>query len=69
VARNKRILKIVTVKSAEEALGAANDFEPILAFVGSFSTKNLNLKAPYVDTLKDPEALADMVEDVIKKEP
>jgi molybdopterin-guanine dinucleotide biosynthesis protein B len=68
VARDKRILKIATVKSAEEALGVANDLEPILAFVGPFSTKNLNLKAPYVDTLKDPEALADMVEDFIKKE-
>jgi molybdopterin-guanine dinucleotide biosynthesis protein B len=64
---NKGIFKIVTVKSAEEALEASSSIASILAFVGPFSTKNLNLKAHYVDALEDPEGLADIVEDALKK--
>lgn len=67
VAKDKGICKIVTVKSAEEALEASKSFRPILVFVGPFSTKNLDLGVPYVDALKDPERLADVVEDALKK--
>ena len=67
VSKNKSIRKIVAVKSAEEALEAINNFEPILAFTGPYSTENLNTKIPYVNVLKNPKKIADIVEKVIKK--
>jgi len=67
VARNKRIYKIVTVKSADEAYRAMNSFEPILVFVGPFSTEKLRLETPYVDALKNPKKLTDVVESVLSK--
>jgi len=65
VSRNKDIYKIVTVKSAEEAIEAVKTFEPILAFTGPYSTENLNLKIPYVDLLKNPKKIADVVEKAV----
>jgi len=65
VNKNKNIHKIVTVKSANEAIDALKDFEPVLAFTGSYSTEKLNLKIPHVDVLKNPEKIADIVEKVI----
>ena len=67
VARNRRIYKIVTVKSADEAYEAMNSFEPILVFVGPFSTEKLNLETPYLDAVKSPKKLADIVENVLDK--
>jgi len=67
VARNRRIYKIVTVKSADEAHEAVSSFWPLLAFVGPFSTENLDLKVPYVDAMKDPEKLAYIVENALDK--
>jgi len=67
VARNRRIYKIVTVKSADEAYKAMNSFEPILVFVGPFSTEKLKLETPYVDALKNPKRLADLLENVLSK--
>jgi molybdopterin-guanine dinucleotide biosynthesis protein B len=68
VSKNKDIDKIVNVKSAEEALEAAKDFKPILAFTGPYSTENLKMKIPYVDILKNPEKIADIVEKLVKKD-
>jgi molybdopterin-guanine dinucleotide biosynthesis protein MobB len=62
VVEQRYIYKIVTVKYIKEALEAAKSFKPILAFVGPCSTENLNLEIPYVDVLKNPEAIADIVE-------
>jgi len=67
VARNKDIYKIVAVKSAEEALESVRAFEPVLAFTGPYSTENLNLKVPYVDLHKNPEKIADLVENVVTR--
>jgi molybdopterin-guanine dinucleotide biosynthesis adapter protein len=67
VGRNENVHKIVVVKSAEEALGAEKSFVPILAFAGSFSTLNLDLRVPYVDVLEEPEKLAGIVEEIVKK--
>ncbi len=67
VGKNRSIEKIVVAKSEEEALEALKSFEPILAFTGSYSTEKLNLKAPYVDTLKNPEKIADIVEKTVRK--
>jgi len=67
VSINRDVQKIVAVKSAEEALEAVKIFKPILALTGPHSTKNLNLKVPYIDVLKNPEKIADLVEKVARK--
>jgi len=66
VERYRNLWKIVAIKNAEEALDASKRFKPLLAFVGSFSTKNLNVSAPYVDVLATPEKLVRMVTDKIE---
>jgi len=68
VAKKSNIQKIVVVKSEDEALEALNSFKPILAFTGPYSTENLNLKVPYVDVLKNPEEIADIVEKTVRKD-
>ncbi len=65
VSKKKDIHKIVVVGSAKEASEAAKNFKPILAFTGPYSTEKLNLKIPYVDVLKNPEKIADIVEKVV----
>jgi len=65
VSKKKDMHKIVVVGSAKEASGATKNFKPILAFTGSYSTEKLNLKIPYVDVLKNPEKIADIVEKAV----
>jgi len=65
VGNKKDIRKIVVVRSAKEISEAANNIKPILAFTGSCSTKNLNPKIPYVNVLKNPEKIADIVEKAV----
>ena len=65
VNKNKGIQKIVVVKSEKEALEALKSSKPILAFTGPYSTENLKLKIPYVNGLKNPEKIADIVEKTI----
>ncbi len=67
LSKNNRIPKIITVKSAEEAKESLKIFKPILAFTGPYPTESPNLKIPYIDMLKNPEKLADMVEKIVKK--
>jgi len=67
VGKNQNIPKIVAVKSTEEALEASKNFEPILAFTGSFPTEILNLKVPYISVLENSEKIADLVEKVVGK--
>ncbi|MEM3458878.1 MAG: molybdopterin-guanine dinucleotide biosynthesis protein B [Candidatus Bathyarchaeia archaeon] len=68
VNKNENIPKIAVVKSEREALEILNNFKPVLAFTGPFSTEKMNLKVPYVDVLKNPEKIADIVEKLaIKK--
>jgi len=62
VSKNENIPKIVVAKSKEEALEALDQFKPILAFTGPYSTEKMNSKVPYVDVLKKPEKIADIVE-------
>jgi len=64
--KKKAIQKIVVVKSQKEALEALKLFKPILAFVGAYSTESLKLKIPYVDVLKNPEKIADIIEKDVK---
>jgi molybdopterin-guanine dinucleotide biosynthesis protein B len=67
VGKNYDILKIVTVKSAEEALEASKTFKPILAFTGLYSIETLNLNIPYINVLKNREKIADVVEKNVRK--
>jgi molybdopterin-guanine dinucleotide biosynthesis protein B len=65
VAGKKHIAKIVVVGSAKEVSEATKNFKPILAFTGPYSAEKLNLKIPYVDVLKNPEKIADIVEKAV----
>ena len=65
VAGKKDIPKIVVVRSAKEVSEAAKNFKPILAFTGPCSTEKLNLEIPYVNVLKNPEKIADIVEKIV----
>jgi molybdopterin-guanine dinucleotide biosynthesis protein B len=66
VSNNKRICKIVAVKSAEEAEEAMKNFRGILAFSGPYSTESMNLKIPYINVLRNPEKIADVAEKVLR---
>ena len=68
VSKKKSINKIVVVKSAEEALQAVKDFKPMLAFTGLCSTETLNVKTPYVDVLRYPKRIPDIVENSLKRD-
>lgn len=65
--KTEDIPKIVAVKNKEEALEASKQFKPILAFAGPYPTKALHLKAPYFDVLRNPDKLASMIIEKIKK--
>jgi molybdopterin-guanine dinucleotide biosynthesis protein B len=65
VSKNRGIQKIVVAKSEREALEALKSFNPILAFTGPYSTENLKLKIPYIDVLKNPEKIANIIEKTI----
>jgi molybdopterin-guanine dinucleotide biosynthesis protein B len=62
VAKKRNVPKIVTVKSMKETMNALESFKPILAFSGPYCTKSLNTKIPYVNSLKSPQRLADIIE-------
>jgi molybdopterin-guanine dinucleotide biosynthesis protein MobB len=66
VGMDRNVQKIVVVGSEEEALRAMKDYEPILALVKPYSTKNLNLKISHVDFLKNPKKIADIIENLIE---
>ena len=67
VGKNPNMPKIVTVKSAEEALEASKTFKPIIAFTGLYSIETLNLNIPYINVLENREKIADMVEENVRK--
>jgi molybdopterin-guanine dinucleotide biosynthesis protein MobB len=67
VGKNYDILKIVTVKSAEEALEASKVFKPILAFTGLYSIETLNLNIPCINVLKNREKIVGLVETKCQK--
>ncbi|NWF87569.1 molybdopterin-guanine dinucleotide biosynthesis protein B [Candidatus Bathyarchaeota archaeon] len=65
VSRNRSIHKIVAVKSKEEVSEAIRKFRPLLAFTGPYSAKEMDAKIPYVDVLKNPEKIAEIVEKAV----
>jgi len=67
VGKNYDIPKIVTVKSAKEALEASETFKPILTFTGLYSIETLNLNVPYLNVLENKKEIMDIVEKNAKK--
>jgi molybdopterin-guanine dinucleotide biosynthesis protein len=67
VSTKKNVSKIVIVKSMKEAINALESFKPILAFSGPYSTEALDVEIPYADALKNPEKLADIIENELLK--
>ncbi len=67
VGKNHDVPKIVTVKSAKEALEASETFKPILTFTGLYSIETLNLNVPYLNVLQNREKIVDIVEKNVKK--
>ncbi|MBE0519623.1 molybdopterin-guanine dinucleotide biosynthesis protein B [Candidatus Bathyarchaeota archaeon] len=67
VGKNHDIPKIVTVKSAKEALEALETFKPILAFTGLYSIETLNLNVPYLNVFENRKEIVDIVEKNVRK--
>jgi molybdopterin-guanine dinucleotide biosynthesis protein B len=63
VSKKRNIPKIAVVKTADEAVNAAETYKPIIAFSGPYNTENLKFQIPYADALKNPEKLANLIEE------
>jgi len=62
VEQNFTVPKIVAAKTAEEILDASKRCKPILTFVGPIPEEAAKLNIPYIDTLKEPEKLVNLVD-------
>jgi len=62
VEQNPAVPKIVAAKTTNEILEASKRCKPILSFVGPIPTEAAKLNIPYIDILKEPERLVDMVD-------
>ncbi|UCD26923.1 MAG: molybdopterin-guanine dinucleotide biosynthesis protein B [Candidatus Bathyarchaeota archaeon] len=62
VGQNPQVPKVVAAKTTSEALGASEHYTSILSFVGPIQKEATKLKIPYVDVLKEPEKLVNLVD-------
>lgn len=62
VVNDSRIDKILVVSSAEEAAKDIMTFHPIIAMTGPVEPKIKQRQIPYIDVMKNPEKLADLIE-------
>ncbi len=67
VRRDLTVLKIVAIKSLEEAVDASKHFSPIIAFTGAGVSVARNVGVPTVDVLREPEKLVGIVEKALKE--
>jgi len=67
VAKDRKIYKIVVLSSEEQAAEDLKIFEPILAFTGPYHLKTTGKRPPYVDILRSPQELVDLVEKLVSK--
>ena len=65
-ALDKHFPKIVVAESAEDVAETVGTFEPILAFSGSYNAGRDYPAIPYVDVLRNPKKLADVVEKLVE---
>jgi len=63
VGQDPAVPKIVAVKAVDEVSEASSRYKPILTFVGPIPTEAARLEIPYVDVLKEPDRLVDMVDE------
>jgi molybdopterin-guanine dinucleotide biosynthesis protein MobB len=61
IGQNLAVPKIVAVKKIDEVLEASEYYKPILTFVGPILIEGAKPKIRYVDVLKEPEKLVDLV--------
>jgi molybdopterin-guanine dinucleotide biosynthesis protein B len=61
IGENLTVPKIVAVKTTDEALEASGHYNPILTLVGPIPTEAAKPKIPYVDVLKEPEKLVELM--------
>ena len=61
VAENMTIPKIVAIKTQEEISEATERYKNILAFIGQITDQKQQTEIPFIDTLKEPEKLVDLV--------
>jgi len=61
VGQNMTIPKIVANKTVNEKSEALERYKNILAFIGSIPEKKVETEIPFVDALKEPEKLVDLV--------
>jgi len=62
VVNDSRIDKILVVSSPEEAAKGIMTFHPIIAMTGSVEPKIKQRQIPYIDVMKNPKKLADLIE-------
>ena len=62
IEQNSAVPKIVAAKTTNEILEASKRCKPILSFVGPIPTEAAKLNLPYIDVLKEPERLVDLVD-------
>ena len=60
--RDPHVPKIVAIKTVGEAVAASSRFNSILSFVGLIPIEANRLNVPYIDVLKHPEKLVDLVD-------
>lgn len=61
IGHNLAVPKIVAVKKIDEVLEASEHYRPILTFVGPIHIEGAKPKIRYVDALKEPEKLVNLV--------
>jgi molybdopterin-guanine dinucleotide biosynthesis protein B len=61
VGQDMTIPKIVATKTADETSEAHERYKNILAFIGHKPDEKANIEIPFVDVLKEPEKLVDLV--------
>ena len=62
VGQDPLVRKVVAVKTTNEVLAASEHYTPIMSFVGPIPREATKLKIPYVDVLKEPERLVNLVD-------
>jgi molybdopterin-guanine dinucleotide biosynthesis protein B len=65
VGQNSSIPKLVTAKTVNDITTALERYKNILAFVTSIPDGEVETKIPFVDVLKEPEKLVDLVNDKV----
>lgn len=65
--RHPQVPKIVAIKTVDEAMSASNRFKPILSFVGLIPIEANRQSIPYIDILRQPERLIDLVDKTLGK--